>query len=182
MYSPYKYFLFTLIHPYPLFKMPVLRNPMQKDTLQAFYQDFIDKASFPYMHIARKMLNLLEVIDDIFENTEIWGLTSHAELTLQIAPESNEMPAIGDAIGLSCWYKNSIAEILEQDISQDDLRDPSLLKYFEYRIECSQDRNYDLDTIKVDTLEEAKNAVLTKMQLCDPWKQNDELKQYLIGY
>ncbi|KIC63072.1 hypothetical protein [Chryseobacterium taiwanense] len=63
--------------------MPIIRRSEQKrQTLEDFYKEFIPKAENVYQDVGTPMLEVLRVLNEMFYETKIYGLTSHASLLL----------------------------------------------------------------------------------------------------
>jgi hypothetical protein len=68
--------------------MPIHRSPVQgHQTLAAYYQEIAQRPSPVDQLVGRQMLQLLEVLDDLFPQLPLWGLTSMARLGLSPDPE-----------------------------------------------------------------------------------------------
>lgn len=64
--------------------MPIRRNSgQQQGTLEDFYNDLSSTSTNHYRYGASKMLLLIELINQTFKETDLWGLTSHARLVIQ---------------------------------------------------------------------------------------------------
>jgi hypothetical protein len=69
--------------------MPLLRSPDQGGTLEEHY------AASRYEHshlrpVAAQMLSLIKHLQEWYRKTEVWGLTSHLNLSLMAKPDSND--------------------------------------------------------------------------------------------
>ena len=63
--------------------MPVIRSSEQpSQTLEEFYQDLVQTSTNAYAGIAAKMLAMLDMLNEIFRETTVYALTSHAWLVL----------------------------------------------------------------------------------------------------
>jgi len=64
--------------------MPIKRSSDQKEiSLEAFYTELIDTSTNHYALIGKRMLEMVKLINETFQETELWGLTSHANLIIQ---------------------------------------------------------------------------------------------------
>lgn len=79
--------------------MPITRcSEQKKRTLEEFYQDWANEDNQVSASLGRSMLDVIGLINTTFEETEIFGLTSHAHLLLH--EEDNDK---------SGWYVAIIA-------------------------------------------------------------------------
>jgi hypothetical protein len=63
--------------------MPLIRSSEQKRlTLEEFYKEFIPDKVKTFADVGTPMLNVIKIINEIFKETKIFGLTSHATLML----------------------------------------------------------------------------------------------------
>jgi hypothetical protein len=68
--------------------MPIQRSPVQgRQTLAEYYQQIAISQSLVDQLAGQQMLQLLEVLDDLFPQMTLWGLTSMARLGLSPDPE-----------------------------------------------------------------------------------------------
>lgn len=68
--------------------MPIQRSPVQgRQTLAEYYQQLTTSPSLVDQLAGQQMLQLLEVLDDLFPQMALWGLTSMARLGLSPDPE-----------------------------------------------------------------------------------------------
>jgi hypothetical protein len=71
--------------PYQL--MPIQRSPVQgRQTLEEYYQELESKGPIDQL-VGQQMLQLLEVLKELFPQMTLWGLTSMARLGLSPDPE-----------------------------------------------------------------------------------------------
>jgi hypothetical protein len=64
--------------------MPIRRSSDQgSETLEEFYIQFSKTGTSQYADVAKKMLTLIEMINQTFKETQLWGLTSHTRLIIQ---------------------------------------------------------------------------------------------------
>ena len=158
--------------------MPLFRNSIQENiTLQRFYQRIIDESSFPFYHIGKKMLEIVSLINNLFTETQIWGLTSHANLILQ--SENKDIPLLGDEIIISCWYDKTLGDVLIRYIESGDLRNNNLTSYFIYRIGFLRNSHNNSDMQTAQNTHEAKELLLKMMGKSSGWKATEELNSHL---
>lgn len=102
------------------------------------------------------MIQLIGSIDNLFEQTQIWGLTSHARLILQNTDDS-----------ASDWYV-TIGSIGHN------------YYFFEYLLPTSK-RPWGNAQVKGETqsLAEAENYLLIAMRESEGWVGNEELNRLL---
>jgi hypothetical protein len=71
--------------------MPIQRSPVQgRQTLVEYYQQIATSQGPVDQLVGQQMLQLLEVLDDLFPQMALWGLTSMARLGLSPDPEFTE--------------------------------------------------------------------------------------------
>lgn len=71
--------------------MPIVRCSAQKSkTLEEFYRELIPKPGDKFGDGGTPMLKVLEILNRIFKETDIYGLTSHATLLL-LSKDDDEM-------------------------------------------------------------------------------------------
>ncbi|HCR77755.1 MAG TPA: hypothetical protein DIW37_15405 [Chryseobacterium sp.] len=64
-------------------KMPIVRRSEQnQQSLQDFYKGFLAKPDDAFGNAGIPMLKILDFMNDVFKDTFIYGLTSHAHLLL----------------------------------------------------------------------------------------------------
>jgi hypothetical protein len=64
--------------------MPIKRNSHQNNiTLEEFYLDLSATSANAYIDVGKEMLLFIEMINQTFKETLLWGLTSHARLVIQ---------------------------------------------------------------------------------------------------
>jgi hypothetical protein len=142
--------------------MPLLGNSKQnKDkSLEDFYHDLKkDKSNPVWEKIGTDMLAFIEMINETFEQTEIWGLTSHSRLVLQTIDKWDaEWFVIVNCIGSNEYY-------------------------FEYLM-TDDKKPWDYATVKgvTQTLTDAKKYLLIAMKESGGWTDNEELKKLLLDY
>ncbi len=138
--------------------MPLLANTKQNKgkTLEEYYTEISkDKSNSVWAERRRNMLKFIEIINDNFKETEIWGLTSHSRLVLQTEDKWD-----------SEWFV--IIEALGHEY------------YFEYLL-TDDKKPWENATVKGVTrnLADAKKYLLISMKESGGWKDNLELKRLL---
>ncbi len=138
--------------------MPLLANTKQNKgkALEEYYTEISrDKSNSVWAERGKNMLKLIEIINDSFKETEIWGLTSHSSLVLQTSDKCD-----------SEWFV--IIESLGNEY------------YFEYLL-TDDKKPWENATVKgvVRNLEEAKKYLLISMKECGGWKNNKELEKLI---
>jgi hypothetical protein len=142
--------------------MPLLGNSKQNKTrtLEDFYLDFTkDKSNPVWEKIGRNMLAFIDLVNQTFPETKIWGLTSHSNLVLQTQDKWD-----------SDWY------VTVNCIGSNEY-------YFEYRL--PKDKSpWEYATVKgvAKDFSEAKKYLLIAMKESEGWKDNNELKKLLLEY
>jgi hypothetical protein len=67
--------------------MPIQRSPLQqRQTLAEFYQELATSEHPVSQLVGQQMLQLLDVLNDLFPRMPLWGLTSLARLVLSPDP------------------------------------------------------------------------------------------------
>lgn len=123
-------------------------------TIEEFYLDIaIEEAK-----VGEAMLQLIEVINSIFKETVVWGLTSHYRLVLQTIDESRAE-----------WYV-----IVASSVGY---------YYFEYLLPASK-QPWENAYVRGEaySLEEAKRYLLIAMRESGGWSDNEELRSSLLEY
>ncbi len=134
--------------------MPIKRSSDQKSmTLEEFYLEFSEKSSNSYVDVGKKMLQMVELINNTFKDTLLWGLTSHARLVIQAE----------DNWGAD-WY------VIISNIGTEEY-------YFEYLLP-DEEKPWPNATVRGEAknLEEAKNYLIIAMYKSKGWFDNEELK------
>lgn len=63
--------------------MPIIRCKDQKrQTLEEYYNEWVSEKNQVAADIGKSMLKIIDLINDTFLETKIYGLTSHAHLLL----------------------------------------------------------------------------------------------------
>jgi len=133
--------------------MPIKRNSEQLKranmSLRDFYTHHIG-ADLPYSGAGKKMLILIDLINDIFKDTIIYGLTSHVDLILHKE----------DGLNLNGFVKIGF----RSDSSND------------YFINCLNSSGQTSDcVIKDPESKELERELLNAMVLSNCWPNNEEL-------
>lgn len=136
--------------------MPIRRNSdQQQGTLEEFYSDLTLNSTNHYRYVGSKMLLLIELINQTFKETILWGLTSHARLVIQ----------------------NKDGALSEWLVIVSNLGDEF---YFEYLM---PQKSSPWPNARVHgtakTLEEAKKYLIIAMNESGGWIDNTELKNLL---
>ena len=140
--------------------MPIIRNTKQsidKD-LYGFYAELTDDANEVVTKaIGKNMLALIEMINQTFVETKIWGLTSLYRLVLQTKDQWDSERFVT----IYCIGNNEY--------------------YFEYLMTDSK-KPWDYATVKgvTQNLTEAKKYLLISMKESGGWANNVELKKRLL--
>ncbi|WP_415327112.1 hypothetical protein [Chryseobacterium sp. MMS23-Vi53] len=137
--------------------MPIVRRFEQKrQTLEEFYKEFIPKNEDTFEDVGTPMLEVLSLLNEIFPQTKIYGLTSHAHLLLFNDDKENS-----DYFIVISAYKSKY--------------------YNEFRIEYiipENERPWEGAIIqgKSRTLNEFKNMIIISIYKSGGWKNNLELE------
>jgi hypothetical protein len=78
-------------------------SEQKRQTLEEFYTEFIPGKAKTYADIGTPMLKVLKLLNDMFRETEIYGLTSHATLLL-LSEDSSISPWFVSLNGLEDEY------------------------------------------------------------------------------
>lgn len=140
--------------------MPLIRNTKQnkKKSLEDFYLDLTqDKSNPVWSKIGNDMLAFTKMVNELFIETIIWGLTSHSRLVLQTA----------DKWDADCF-------VIVNCIGSNEY-------YFEYLM-TDDKKPWDNATVKgvTTTMEGAKRFLLISMKESGGWRDNEELNRLLI--
>jgi hypothetical protein len=133
--------------------MPIIRCSEQKNkTLKEFYTEFIPDKIKRFADAGTPMLNVLKLINDIFPQTTIYGLTSHA--TLLLLTEDNS---------LSQYY-----------VALNGLED----EYYIHYLMTAEKQPWPNAMVKGTTksLDELKRYLVIAMNESGGWSNNKELK------
>lgn len=134
--------------------MPIIRCSEQKRlTLEEFYKEFIPDKTKTFADVGSPMLKILELINDTFIDTIIYGLTSHSTLLLLNKDSS-----------LSSWY-----------VALNGLDDEY---YIEYQMTLDK-QPWQNAIVKGGTksLDELKIMIIIAMTESGGWTQSVELKK-----
>ncbi|GAB4048698.1 hypothetical protein [Spirosoma litoris] len=138
--------------------MPIKRCSEQKRcTLEEFYIELSETSANAYVDVGKAMLAFVDLINDTFKETLIWGLTSHARLILQTKDDS-----AADSL------------VVISNIGTKEY-------YFEYLIPADK-RPWKYAYVRGEaySLAEAKKYLLIAMRESEGWIDNAELRQLLI--
>jgi hypothetical protein len=137
--------------------MKIKRYPEQsEDSLEDFYRQISDNKAYDRTEVGKAMLQLLDALSEVFEQTQIWGVTSHARLVLL---DDSGMPSGGHVT----------------------ISSPGFTFYtIEYLLPIAKQpwQNAQV-TGGVDTLEKAIDYVLIAMRESEGWIGNKELTRLL---
>ena len=124
--------------------------------MEEFYSDVGIPHTNEFFDPGRDMLRLIEMINETFKTTVLYGLTSHARLVLLNADDSR-----------SNWFVT---------ISSGGLKD----YYFQYQMTQTKQpwENASVHGHAID-LEQAKKHLLIAMAESGGWAANEELRQLL---
>jgi hypothetical protein len=140
--------------------MPLIGNTKQnkEKSLEDFYTDLTkDKGNPVWSKIGTDMLAFIRMINELFTETTIWGLTSHSRLVLQTADKWD-----------TDWF------VIVSCIGSNEY-------YFEYLM-TEDKKPWDYATVKgvTMTLDGAKRFLLISMRESGGWQDNKELNRLLI--
>ena len=135
--------------------MPIVGSSDQpRKTLVEFYQELLkDDSPFASKQIGKTMLDFIEMVNNTFQHTTLYGLTSHYRLVIQ-AKDSWE----------SDWY------IIVYCHGDSKIQFEYQMKYIISPWKDAVIRG------QADTIEEAKNYLIIAMTECGGWEDNEELK------
>ena len=140
--------------------MPIKRSSAQAgQTLEEFYSDLTKEGNkITTIDTGKSMLLFIDMINKIFRETMIWGLTSHYRLVIQAKEQWN-----------SDWY------VIVYCIGTHEY-------YFEYLMPLEK-RPWPYATVNgtAQSLNEAKNYLLIAMVESEGWMNNSELKNLVAG-
>ena len=137
--------------------MPIKRSSdQQSKTLTEFYNDLSATSTNNYAIVGKEMLHLVQLIDQTFEDTLLWGLTSHARLVIQNTDDWK-----------APWY------IIISNIGTKEY-------YFEYLLPTEK-QPWENAYVRgqANNLEEARKYLLISMDKCEGWISNLELERLL---
>ena len=120
------------------------------------------QTSYDVTGVGKAMLRFIDVINDLFKETLIWGLTSHARMVLQNADDSASewyVTIIGSGLG--------VAELAEY--------------YFEYLVPPDKQpwANAHMKG-EASSLAEAEKYLLIAMHESRGWEGNEELQRLMV--
>lgn len=135
--------------------MPIIRCKDQKrQTLEEFYSEWASDKNQLSADLGKSMLAIIDLINNTFIETEIYGLTSHAHLLL-LSQDSSDSDRLVSIIA------NGLQEF-----------------HVEYLIP-KEKQPWSNATVKGATksLDEFRNYIIIAMTESRGWKDNDELKR-----
>lgn len=137
--------------------MPIKRNSVQTSiTLEEFYLDLSTRNTNSYVDVGKEMLLFVELINQTFTETLLWGMTSHARLVIQNADDWK-----------ADWF------VIVSNIGTKEY-------YFEYLVpENKQPWTNAFVRGEARTLADAKKYLLIAMRESGGWPENAELKRLL---
>ena len=139
--------------------MPIKRNSDQKSTtLEEFYMNLSKTSTNSYADVGKRMLSFIEVINQEFNETLIWGLICHSRLVIKSEDNWN-----------SDWL------VIVSNIGMEEY-------HFEYLIPASK-QPWKNATVRgqADSLEVAKKYLLIAMNESGGWNDSLELKNLLMN-
>ena len=137
--------------------MPIKRSPDQENqTLEEFYNKFLETGTNQYVDIAKKMLALIEIINQTFKETQLWGLTSHTRLIIQ-SEDSSESKGF----------------VIIENVGTDDF-------YFSYLMPVDK-RPWEGARVQgqAESIREARSFMLIAMKESEGWPGNIELEKLM---
>lgn len=134
--------------------MPIKRcSDQQSKTLEEFYI-FLSQQNTYYVDVAKQMLAFIDLINMLFKDTLIWGLTSHERLCLLNKDDSSaDMLVIINSTGTNDYY-------------------------FEYLLPADK-QPWENAYVRgqASSIEEARKYLLIAMDDSCGWTDNSELNQ-----
>jgi hypothetical protein len=141
--------------------MPIQRSPVQdRQTLAAYYQEIAQNKSPVDQLVGQQMLQLLEVLDDLFPQMALWGLTSMARLGLSPDPEFTD-----------AWFVLLSSAIIP-DVYQVEYLLPAGKRPWEHAFVQGQSQS----------VAETKRYVLIAMRESEGWVGNQEFEAVLAQH
>ena len=137
--------------------MPITRcSEQSRCSLEEFYQEVSANKVYDPVGVGDAMLQLIAVINNLFKQTHIWGLTSHARLILQSTDDS-----------ASDWYVTLSSSGNEY-------------YYIEYLLPVDK-QPWSNAQVKggVQSLAELEKYLLIAMRESEGWVGNEELSRLL---
>jgi len=139
--------------------MPIITNSDQKSkTLKEFYQELTkEEAQFHEKQIGKSMLSFISLVDEMFMDTILYGLTSHYRLVIQKTDNWRDE-----------WYVVVYA-------------DGNNTFQFQYRMSEIKSPWRDATISgRANSIEEAKQYLIIAMKESEGWKNNEELNNHYI--
>ena len=138
--------------------MPLIGNTKQNKerSIREFYLSLANEKNPTWKIISQQMIVFIDLIDELFIETTIWGLTSHAHLNLQTKDE---------------WDSPTFVSIYSNGSKEYN---------FEYTIPTEK-APWQYATVKgvARDLIEAKRYLLISMRESEGWMDNTELNSHL---
>lgn len=142
--------------------MPIIRRSEQKrQTLEDFYKEFIPKPEDVFGDVGTPMLEVLDFLNLSFENTIVYGLTSHDHLLLFNSDKSDDYYV--SIVGYKSKYYNEF--IIEYLL-------PSDKSPWEGAVVRGVTRQ----------MEDFKKMIIISMTESGGWKDNPELEDRFKNY
>lgn len=141
--------------------MPIHRSPVQGcQTLAEYYQEIAKSKSPVDQLVGQQMLQLLEVLNDLFPQMALWGLTSMARLGLSPDPEFTK-----------AWFVLLSSAIIP-DVYQVEYLLPARKRPWEQAFVQGQSQS----------VAETKRYVLMAMRESEGWVGNQEFEAVLAQH
>jgi hypothetical protein len=137
--------------------MPITRcSEQSRCSLKEFYQEIAANKVYDPANAGGAMLEVLELINTLFKQTKIWGLTSHARLVLQNTDDSASgwYVTLGSA-GQGYYYIEYLLPVNKQPWSNAQVKGEAW------------------------SLGEVENYLLIAMRESEGWLGNEELNKLL---
>lgn len=140
--------------------MPLIRCSEQKRlTLEEFYKELIPQKSEEFPDVGTPMLNVISLINNTFQETIIYGLTSHDTLLLLSTNDS-----------MTPWFVALKGLIISREHQHSEY-------YIEYLMTSEKQPWPDAKIVGATrSLHELKNYLILAMTESDGWPNSDELK------
>lgn len=138
--------------------MPIRRCTEQtRGTLEEFYREISDREGHALLDPGKGMLALIDIINQLFQETMIYGLTSHYRLILK---NTDEPARYGDYVIISSHTTDSY--------------------FFEYLLPATKSPwEFAYVRGEANSLEQAKKYLLIAMRESEGWINNLEIEQAL---
>jgi hypothetical protein len=143
----------------PNHPMPIHRSPIQgRQNLEEYYQEIAQRKGPVDQLVAQQQLQLLEVLNDLFPQMALWGLTSMARLGLSPDPQFT-----------SAWFVLLSSAIIPGAYQIEYLM-PANLRPWEHAF------------VQGQSLEETKRYLLIAMRESEGWVGNQEFEAVLAQH